>query len=50
MKTKLLYTTLKNRVKNSMKLNVSVEVLLFNFRIISHLSDKKGTIYYIYLL
>lgn len=50
MKTKNLFTKLKNRIKSSIKINASVEVLIFNIRIISHPADKKGTIYYIYLL
>lgn len=50
MKTKFLFARLKNRIRSSFKINASIEVLIFNFRIISHIPDKKGTIYYIYLL
>jgi hypothetical protein len=50
MKTKHLYIALLDRIKNSIRINASVEVLLFNIRIINYLADKKGTVYYIYLL
>lgn len=50
MKTKLLYNRLKNRIKSVIRINASIEVLIFNTRIINYLADKKGTVYYIYLL
>ena len=49
MKTKLLFNKLKQRERNLFKVNTSIEVLIFNIRIISHLPGKKGPIYYIYI-
>lgn len=49
MKTKTVYARLKNRIKHLTKINASVEVLIFNIRIITFLAERKGPIYYIYL-
>lgn len=49
MKPLISPARMKCRIKKFLRINASVEVMIFNVRIISHLPDKKGTIYYIYL-